>query len=190
MLTLSGLITPVVATAANGFPLEAETDERRTKFVFLDTGLLLSVLRLDGNVSQELIKLIMTGTPQDLVNKGGITEMMAGLELMRYQPPIQRTRLYYWEKTGKSIAEVDYLTVQNMHILPIEVKAGTQGGMKSLWMFMREKHLTEAIRCSLENFGSFEYIDKEDNNAVRHVRIFPLYAIGDLTQPHSLRADI
>ena len=86
MLTLSGLITPVVATAANGFPLEAETDERRTKFVFLDTGLLLSVLRLDGNVSQELIKLIMTGTPQDLVNKGDITEMLAGLELMRYPP--------------------------------------------------------------------------------------------------------
>ena len=52
--------------------------------------------------------------------------------------------------------------------------------MKSLWMFMREKHLTEAVRCSLENFGSFEYIDKEDNNAVRHVRICPLYAISSL----------
>ena len=81
---------------------------------------------------------------------------------------------------GKSIAEIDYLTVQNMHVLPIEVKAGTQGGMKSLWMFMREKHLTEAVRCSLENFGSFEYIDKEDNNAVRHVRICSLYAISSL----------
>ena len=83
-------------------------------------------------------------------------------------------------QVGKSIAEIDYLTVQNMHVLPIEVKAGTQGGMKSLWMFMREKHLTEAVRCSLENFGSFEYIDKEDNNAVRHVRICPLYAMSQL----------
>ena len=60
------------------------------------------------------------------------------------------------------------------------VKAGTQGGMKSLWMFMREKHLTQAVRCSLENFGSFDYIDKEDDNAVRHVRIYPLYAISRL----------
>ena len=84
------------------------------------------------------------------------------------------------QKTGKSIAEIDYLTVQDMHVLPIEVKAGTQGGMKSLWIFMREKHLTEAVRCSLENFGSLEYIDKEDNNAVRHVRICPLYAISSL----------
>ena len=83
-------------------------------------------------------------------------------------------------QVGKSIAEIDYLTVQDMHVLPIKVKAGTQGGMKSLWMFMREKHLTQAVRCSLENFGSFDYIDKEDDNAVRHVRICPLYAISSL----------
>ena len=89
--------------------------------------------------------------------------------------------MFYWTRqTKNSLAEIDYLTVQDMHVLPIEVKAGTQGGMKSLWIFMREKHLTEAVRCSLENFGSFEYIDKEDNNAVRHVRICPLYAISSL----------
>ncbi len=180
LLTLAGIISPVVATSANGFPLDAEADERRVKYLFLDSGLLLSVLHLDGNVSQKLIELIMTGTPQDLVNKGNITEMVAGLEMMRYQAPIQRPRLYYWEKTGKSIAEVDYLTVQNMHVLPIEVKAGTQGGMKSLWMFMREKHLSEAVRCSLENFGSLEYIDKADSDAIRHVRILPLYALSQL----------
>ena len=89
--------------------------------------------------------------------------------------------MFYWTRQSKSsLAEIDYLTVQNMHILPIEVKAGTQGGMKSLWIFMREKHLTEAVRCSLENFGSFEYIDKEDADAVRHVRILPLYALSQL----------
>ena len=89
--------------------------------------------------------------------------------------------MFYWTRqTKNSLAEIDYLTVQDMHVLPIEVKAVTQGGMKSLWIFMREKHLTEAVRCSLENFGSLEYIDKEDDNAVRHVRICPLYAISSL----------
>lgn len=122
----------------------------------------------------------MTGTPQDLVNKSSITEMVAGLEMMRYQAPIQHPRIYYWEQTGKSVAEIDYLTVHDMRVLPIEVKAGTQGGMKSLWMFMREKHLTEAVRCSLENFGTLEHTDREDNNALRHVRILPLYALSQL----------
>lgn len=106
--------------------------------------------------------------------------MVAGLEMMRYMPPIQRPRMFYWEKTGNSIAEVDYLTVQQAKVLPLEVKSGTQGGMKSLWMFMREKHLTNAVRCSLEDFGAFEYVDKEDNNSVRYVRICPLYAISQL----------
>jgi hypothetical protein len=77
-----------------------------------------------------------------------------------------------------SQAEIDYLSANGLSILPIEVKAGTQGGMKSLWMFMREKHLTDAVRCSLENFGQFTYKDKDDNNAVRNVSICPLYAMS------------
>ncbi len=53
-----------------------------------------------------------------------------------------------------------------------------EGGMKSIWLFMREKKLTEAFRCSLENFGSFDYIDKQDDDAIRHVTILPLYALS------------
>lgn len=180
LLMLAGIITPVLATSGNGIPLDAEADERRVKMLFLDSGLLLSVLQLEGNLSQQLVRLILTGTPQDLVNKGGLTEMVAGLEIMRNKPCIQRQHMYYWEKTGNSVAEIDYLDVLGMKVLPIEIKSGTQGGMKSLWMFMREKHLSEAVRCSLENFGEFEYTDKEDNGAVRHVSVCPLYALGQL----------
>ncbi|WP_373174270.1 hypothetical protein [Prevotella merdae] len=52
--------------------------------------------------------------------------------------------------------------------------------MKSLWSFMREKHITEAVRCSLENFGDFSYTDKEDADTVRHVNVFPLYAVSQI----------
>ena len=34
------------------------------------------------------------------------------------------------------------------------------------------------LRCSLENFGEFDYVDDKAEGAVRHVRIFPLYAIN------------
>ena len=108
--------------------------------------------------------------------------MVAGLEIMRYKPAVQRQKMYYWEKTGNSVAEVDYLDIHNLKVTPIEIKSGTQGGMKSLWMFMREKLLTEAIRCSLENFGEFEYVDKDDNQAVRHVSVCPLYALKQLSR--------
>jgi hypothetical protein len=74
-------------------------------------------------------------------------------------------------------AEIDYVTTYNQEILPIEVKAGVQGGMKSLWRFMSDKHLSKAVRCSLENFGSFDNEDKE-TGVVRHVDICPLYALS------------
>ena len=181
LLTLAGLVIPVVGTSANGVPLDAESDEKRAKYLFLDSGLLLAILHLDGQLGHDLIKLIMTATPQDLINKGSITEMVAGLEISRYKSPVMRPRLFYWEKTGNSIAEIDYLSIRSMKVLPIEIKAGTQGGMKSLWIFMREKHLNNAVRCSLENFGAFDYIDHDDDNTIRHVDICPLYALSQLS---------
>lgn len=45
---------------------------------------------------------------------------------------------------------------------------------------MREKRLTDAVRCSLENFGECDYHDKESGEG--HVRVIPLYALSLLRQ--------
>lgn len=182
LLTLAGLVIPVIATSGNGIPLDAEANEKNMKILLLDSGLLLSVLQLEGNLAQHLVELIMTGSPQDLVNKGGLVEMVAGLELLRNKPCVQRQKMFYWEKSGNSIAKIDYLDTFHLKVTPIEIKSGTQGGMKSLWQFMREKRLTEAIRCSFENFGEFTYTDPQADNAERHITIIPLYALENLRE--------
>ena len=182
LLTLAGLVIPVIATSGNGIPLDAEANEKNMKILLLDSGLLLSVLQLEGNLAQHLVELIMTGSPQDLVNKGGLVEMVAGLELLRNKPCVQRQKMFYWEKSGNSIAEIDYLDTFHLNVTPIAIKSGTQGGMKSLWQFMREKRLTEAIRCSFENFGEFTYTDPQADNAKRHITIIPLYALDNLRE--------
>lgn len=182
LLTLAGLVIPVIATSGNGIPLDAEANEKNMKILLLDSGLLLSVLQLEGNLAQHLVELIMTGSPKDLVNKGGLVEMVAGLELLRNKPCVQRQKMFYWEKSGNSIAEIDYLDTFHLKVTPIEIKSGTQGGMKSLWQFMREKRLTEAIRCSFENFGEFTYTDPQADNAKRHITIIPLYALENLRE--------
>lgn len=182
LLTLAGLVIPVIATSGNGIPLDAEANEKNMKILLLDSGLLLSVLQLEGNLAQHLVNLIMTGSPKDLVNKGGLVEMVAGLELLRNKPCVQRQKMFYWEKSGNSIAEIDYLDTFHLKVTPIEIKSGTQGGMKSLWQFMREKRLTEAIRCSFENFGEFTYTDPQADNAERHITIIPLYALENLRE--------
>lgn len=45
---------------------------------------------------------------------------------------------------------------------------------------MRKKNLHHAIRTSLENFGRFEYVDKEADNEVRQVDVIPLYALSNV----------
>ena len=64
LLTLAGIVTPVVTTSGNGIPLDAEADEKSIKVLFLDPGLLLAVLQLEGDLSQQLIELILAGSPQ------------------------------------------------------------------------------------------------------------------------------
>ena len=181
MLTLAGIITPVIHTNANGLPLGSEVDPTYRKMLLLDSGLLLRWLNMSGDTS-ELTAQILTNSATDLVNKGALTEMIAGLELLRYRTPNMRHELFYWVRKAKNAqAEVDYLATYQSEVLPIEVKAGTQGGMKSLWQFMREKKLKNAIRASLENFDMFTYTDTEEE-AIRTIWVCPLFALSQINK--------
>ena len=181
LLTKAGILIPVTHTDANGLPLGEEKDEGTRKMLLLDTGLLLRLLNMSSGDITAITTQILTASAADLVNKGPMAEMLAGLELLHYPSPNLHHELFYWVRQAKNAtAEVDYILPHNMEVLPVEVKAGVQGGMKSLWDFMREKKLSQAVRCSLENFGQFDYVDPKADNAVRHVTIVPLYAISQM----------
>lgn len=182
MLLLSGICTQVVRTDANGLPLGSESDLRYRKILILDSGLLLRILNMSSVDVSKIAGEVLTDDTTDLVNKGPLAEMVAGLEMLRYKTPNMRHELYYWVRLAKnSQAEIDYIEARGV-VLPVEVKAGTKGGMKNLWIFMREKKLTSAIRCSLENFNRFEYVDDEASDTIRKVEIYPLYAISNLIE--------
>lgn len=177
-LTLAGLVTPVTHTSADGIPLGAQENERSIKYLFLDTGLLLTLQGLPAGD-------ILLATDTELVNKGPIAELFAGLELIKNKDCFQRVELFYWQHESKNgNAEVDYIEAKDGEVLPIEVKASTKGAMQSLYLFMRKKRLHEAIRVSLENFGDYVYNDADadpnDPTPTRHIKIYPLYALGNL----------
>ena len=72
---------------------------------------------------------------------------------------------------------------QNMRVVPIEVKSGVSGKMKSLRLFMRRRHLLYAKRCSLENFGILEFTDSEDTMYPaerKRICIHPLYCMSTI----------
>ncbi|MDY3848640.1 MAG: AAA family ATPase [Prevotella sp.] len=178
LLSMAGLIIPVRHSDGNGLPLGAEVNPSFAKYLFIDTGLLM-------NLQSMPFKDIMLATDVDLVNKGAIAEMLAGLELIKYSDCFIKSESYYWQQNSRTgNAEVDYLISHDGRVLPIEVKASTKGSMQSLYLFMRKKHLTDAIRTSLENFSTFKFVDNEDDGATRNIRIIPLYALNTLFIQH------
>lgn len=180
MLILAGLCVPVIRTDANGLPLGSGANMAYRKILIFDPGIMLRILNMTlGDISEMTVE-ILTESASNLVNRGPLAELVAGLEMQRYQSPNIRHTLYYWIRDAKnSQAEIDYVDSIGRNVLPIEIKAGMKGGMKSLWIFMREKRLERGVRCSLENFGAFEYKD-EEVQAIRQVTVCPLYAMSML----------
>lgn len=184
LLCDAGIIKRVSYTSGNGLPLGAGINDKFRKYIYLDSGLLLRILDMDLGGARMLTDMIVAGSTEDLVNKGGLTEMVLGWEMIKYNNPRSQHDLYYWENMAEGTrSEVDYIIARDLKVLPIECNAGTSGKMKSLHLFMRQKHLNDAVRCSLENFSLLESIDKQDGNEQRRIRIIPLYAISNLYLP-------
>ena len=168
LLSLAGLITPVKHTVANGLPLGAEENEKYIKYLFLDLGLMQTMLSLPATD-------ILLASDLDFVNKGAASEMFAGLELLKTGDSFVRPEMFYWQNTNKGTSgEIDYLTVIDGHIIPVEVKAGTQGKMQSLYNFISKHSSVFGVRTSLENVSSYTHND-------RLVKVVPLYALSSLT---------
>ena len=165
LLIMAGLVIPVIHTSANGLPLGAEINPKFRKLMVLDTGIFQRLLGLQ-------LSDILLNNDFDAINKGGIAEMFAGLELLKSSSFYQQMQLFYWQREEKNArAEVDFVVQQNMDIIPIEVKSGKQGKMQSMHLFIKEKKSKMGIRTSLENFSVYDKI-----------KVVPLYAIGNMKQ--------
>ena len=163
LLILAGVAIPVTHTSANGLPLGAEVNHKKRKILLIDTGLFLNILNLD------IGEIILTND-FNTINKGNLTEMFVGLELLKYKSPYQRSSLYYWHRESRnSNAELDYLIVKKNNIYPVEVKSGKSGSMQSMNIFLKSKNIQKGIRISKENFSNYNNID-----------VYPLYAVSNI----------
>lgn len=134
----------VVGSAGSGVPLAAEIQEKYLKVLLLDVGLCSALLGLSFD-QLSMIKDI------DLINNGGLSEQVVGQLLRTINPFYIDPTLYYWHRNEKgSNAEVDYLIQHRNTVVPLEVKAGSTGSLKSLHLFMSMKHLSYAVRVNAD----------------------------------------
>ena len=164
LLELAKLIIRVDSCHANGIPLGGDINSKANKFLFLDTGLYLHEAGLD--LSEWVLD-----TPDKFVNRGKLAEMFIGLELLKAGDATRKNHLYYWHREERgATAEVDYLVQYRNQVLPIEVKSGNKGTMKSLGILMNEKHLDLGLRTSEQNLGEVP---------PGKIKILPLYLISN-----------
>jgi predicted AAA+ superfamily ATPase len=140
-LSDAGLIIPVYATSAAGLPFATHINEKKCKLLFLDVGLVQRAC----NLSLELL------FKEDLllINQGALAEQFVGQELLAYRNKEESNALFSWVREEKSSsAEIDFLIAVDTQIVPIEVKAGAIGSLRSLKLFLAEKKLPLGLRIS------------------------------------------
>lgn len=166
--------TRVVHSAGNGVPLAAEENRKHGKVVFLDTGLVCTAQQLGPT---------LVGTPDVMqINAGAIAEQIAGQMLRESAGFDTPPSLHYWtrDKAGAS-AELDYLIAVAGRVVPIEVKAGATGRLRSLHVFMNEKGLDLAVRL-YDGPPEMTSVDLGFNETRVRYRLLslPLYLAGEV----------
>ncbi len=140
LLCKARVTTRVEASHCTGVPLAAEVRERVFKFIFLDVGLVSASLGLSLEGVQDLGRVA-------LVNRGALLEQAIGQALRGSLPRFMEPRLHYWTRERKGgAAEIDYVVQSGANVVPVEVKAGKTGTLKSLHVFMAARNLPAAVR--------------------------------------------
>ncbi|MDP7111345.1 MAG: ATP-binding protein [Myxococcota bacterium] len=179
LLCKARLCHRVQASDSTGVPLGAEVRERTFKVVLADVGLASAALGLSPRSLRSLRSL----RAAELVNEGGLAEQLVGQALRGSELSFIEPALYYWTRRKHGAqAEVDYVIQHDTSVVPVEVKAGTTGRLRSLHLFMARRGLPLAVRLAAHPAS---LVDVQARTATGHEARYqllslPLYLAGQL----------
>lgn len=176
LLELARIIKKVVHTSANGIPLKSQQNPRHFKTIFLDIGLSMNMCG---------IKLPEIGNLMTVL-EGQLAEQFIGQQLQTLEYEFKEADLFYWHREAKnSNAEIDYLITFENRVLPLEVKAGTGGSLKSLHVFLAEKNSNLGIVFN-SNKACKRILPVKDplTSKEREITLIslPLYSISEISR--------
>lgn len=142
LLALARVVWPVNHSDSSGVPLGAQIDPHVYKCLFLDVGLASHMTGVD-------LSTLGKWNLRQLVHEGGLAEQFVGQHLLFRKDGLEVPTLHYWLREGRSTnAEVDFVIEHGRSVVPVEVKAGTTGGLRSLQQFFA-RSLTSDHRIAL-----------------------------------------
>ena len=171
ILELCGLVYRV--SPYTTYELPALLDySKKVKLLMLDTGLLnyLAGVQAEYFGSQSL----------NSIYKGAAMEHLIG-QLLISQGGEEIMPLSYWQRDKRgSSAEIDYVYRHRGKLIPIEVKAGACGTLKSLHLFMEKSPQDLAIRFYDGEFR-VQSVERKEGKTFTLLNI-PLALVGNLKE--------
>ena len=179
LLSMARIIGKVTHSHCTGLPLQADLEEKVYKTLFLDVGLMNAVCGLNWRTVSQMDDI-------KLINEGAIAEQFIGQHLQHLLADSPNRGLTYWLREGRSSnAELDYVISIAGNIIPIEVKSGATGKLKSLHQFMGQKKALFAVRFdlslpSVHQINTIITVGKKRRNVNYQLISLPLYLIERL----------
>ncbi len=155
------IVTLARAASPSDLPLGASATSKSLKPIYLDIGLMQ---RACGRTPAQTLKI------KNLLTefRGQIAEQFVGQELLAELGGSENENLYFWQRAEKgSTAEVDFLISRNGTIVPIEVKSGSSGRLRSLHLCL-ETYPEVPFAFCLQQRANLEQLDK--------IRFAPLWS--------------
>ena len=160
LLSMAQVITPIPACSPPVLPLEASAHMKTFKAAFLDIGLMQSLCGFPMDLYESNMNLLS-------VYRGRLAEQFVAQELRLIQ---DQGKLYFWQRMEKSsTAEVDFLAVKQGNVIPIEVKSGAAGRLRSLHLFLAQYPQIRSAYIFLDT----AYQEPKDEKLI----FMPLYTI-------------
>ena len=154
-----------------GFTLPLLPDLKKSpRLHVLDTGLM--------NYFAGIQREILSTDDLSKVYQGSMIEHLVGQELLAFQHQAL-SALHFWVREKKtSVAEVDYLFPFEGKLIPVEVKSGSEGKLRSLHLFMDAAPHNLAVRFYAGNVS----ITKVATPAGKNFTLLnlPYYAVSQI----------
>jgi predicted AAA+ superfamily ATPase len=165
LLQQARVATRVTCSRAKVLPLAAEEKHEFFKLLHLDIGLLQHALGFNW-------QLLNPEADLSLICEGRFAEQFVGQELLAERSGSSLYQLHYWDRAvAGAEAEIDYLIEYGDAAVPLEVKSGLQGSLRSLHAYIAEFSPATAFVASQRNvarLGAIQWI--------------PLYLAGQLSR--------
>jgi predicted AAA+ superfamily ATPase len=167
LLCKARVVHKIASCNPSGLPLGASVNDKRFKAALLDIGLL-------QNLCQVPVDLELREDDLLAMYRGKLAEQFVAQELIANHT----SELFYWAREVRgSNAEVDYLAVRGGKIVPVEVKSGAGGSLRSLRLM-----LDSYPNCPE---GVVLYSGTYAHRPEQRLTFMPLYYAGSLGDPRS-----